>query len=170
MTGFALGVSATAGLWSALVIAGTALLLLGVVMAVSATLPSYSEKEKADRTEWGLIVSVIGAAMVLIGTVEELRRHVGWIYLACDGAVLVFVIWQVSSILCRMVRFRSVTRNVKVGGKESPKETSKHPQSHHCFGQDHVVAHDADGDGRSEVPKKAVTGQARVPPRELPEP
>lgn len=127
MTSFALGVSATAGPWSALVIAGTALLLLGVVMAVSATSPSYSEKEKADNTEWGLIVSVGGATAVLFGTVEELRRHVGLIWLACDVVVLAFVAWQLSRVWRPLGVIPRRTHNAKVSGNENPEESSKKP-------------------------------------------
>jgi hypothetical protein len=184
MTGFALGMSATAGLWSALVIGGTALLLLGVVMAVSATLPAYSEKEKANRTEWGLIVSVIGAAMVLIGTTEELRRHVGWLWLVLDGVILAFVAWGVFLVLKAIIAsrwrasrlaphveaFLRARSHPKVSANDGPNKADKHAEHSHHFGQNHNGLHDAKDEKESEESKEAVDRQAGVLTCELPDP
>lgn len=184
MTGFAVSVSATAGLWSALVIAGTALLLFGVVMAVSATLPAYSEKEKANRTEWGLIVSVIGAAMVLIGTTEELRRHVGWFWLVLDGVTLAFVAWRVFLILKAIIAsqwrasrfvllveaFLRARSHPKVSANDGPNKADKHAERSDQFGQSHNGPHDAEGEKESKTSKEAVDRYAGVLMRESPEP
>lgn len=185
MTSFALGVSATTGLCSALVIAGTAFLFLGVIVALSATLPSYSEKEKEDKTEWGLIVSVIGATMVLFGTTEELRRHVGRLWLVLDFVILALVAlrvffilkaiiasrWRASRFAPRVEAFLHARSYPKVSTNDGPKKINKHPWGCRCFGQGHNMApNDDEGDPGRDVSKEAVDRQAGVLTREPPKP
>lgn len=67
---------ATSAAASSAVLIGDGLLLLGIVLALAARLPFYSER-KHDKwmTQVGLFTSCIGACAVLIGTDDEL--HLG---------------------------------------------------------------------------------------------
>jgi hypothetical protein len=122
-----LGVSATAGVWSALVIAGTALAFFGVILALSATLPAYEGRKEA-RTEGGVFFSFVGAVLVLVGTTEELRPHVGRLLLVFDGVILILVTCGVARVLFRIVaHFFRTPSHRKIGAHESPKKYGKQP-------------------------------------------
>jgi hypothetical protein len=130
-------VSATSGLWSSVVIAGAALLFLGVMLALSASLPSGAEDE---RTEWGLIASCVGATLTLLGTSKELLPHIGWIGLVLDGVILfgvtcgVFCIvkntivsrWRACRFAPRVEAFLRAASHPKVSVSDGPKDADKH--------------------------------------------